>query len=356
MTRYFKLAQMLIGGAALLLFAGGFPRFGVPEVYHSGAMLLLGVLGAVFVCIATYRIVSDRPLVFLKVTALALLTIASAWLACSGLLGLLDDAGMSWGQLSFTASRAVLGFLATLCFAYFCWRMLDKRMSLAWAHLAMLPLAFGAYLDYAFELNGALPVVVDHVEATETLRLTDEKRVPFGFSLSLKNFELSHYEATRYDMYEQDGREWKVLGGMELRDEQLYFENTSWSLSELQHDKRMGDRAFLFIDGKPMRLIYEAEPTVKQYKVDYILEDKRQGEILCGELRINEPIEYQGWQFSLMSYRELASADQVLVQLEARHAPGRLWARGGMIALIISIATWCWIPSVSRIRKEKTTA
>ncbi len=354
MTRYFKLAQMLIGGAALLLFAGGFPRFGVPEVYHSGAMLLLGVLGAVFVCIATYRIVSDRLLLFFKVTALALLSVASAWLACSGGVSLCDGADMSWGELSFAAARAVLGLLATLYFTYVCWRMLDKRISLAWAHLAMLPLAFGAYLDYAFELNGAVPVVVDHAEATDTLRLTDERRVPFGFSLSLKNFELSHYDGTRYDMYEQDGQEWKVLGEMELRDEQLYFEHASWAVNELQHDERMGDRAFLFIEGKPMRLIYEAEPTVKQYKVDYILENKLQGETLRGVLRINEPIEYQGWQFSLMSYRELASADQVLVQLEARHAPGRFWARGGMVALIISIATWCWIPSASRKRKEKT--
>ncbi len=352
MTRFFKLAQMLIGGAALLLFAGGFPRFGVPEIYHSGAMLLLGILGAIFVFFAAYRIVDNKILAFLKVTVFALLTVASVWFSSTAVATVFTGEDMGFYQLSFEIARALLGLSAALCFAYFSWRSLDKRISLAWAHLSMLPLAFGAYLDYAFELNGAVPVIVDHEEAAETLRLADEKRAPFGFSLFLNDFELSHYDGERYDMYEQDGQEWKVLGKMELRDGELYFENASWSLSELQHDKRMGDRAFLFIDGKPMRLIYEAEPTVKQYKVDYILENKLLGETLRGVLRINEPIEYQGWQFSLMSYREMESSDQVLIQLEARHAPGRFWARAGMLGLIISIATWCWIPNAPRKRKE----
>ncbi len=336
MTRFLKLAQMLIGGAALLLFAGGFPRMGVPAIYQSGAMLLLGVIGMGFAFFAGLRIARGGMVGFLRATFYALLAMACAW-ACLSIVS-------SWYLI-------VVGILLLLLFSYLTWRNLEKRYSLAWAHLALIPVAFGAYLDHAFEINGAVPVVVDSPDVTDHLQLTADKQAPFGFSLALHHFDLTHYESHQYDIYQQDGREWKLLGKMRQKEEMLYYEGENWSISELQHDAKMGKQAFLFIDSKPMRLILEGEPTIKEYKVDYTLNDPELEEEKRGVLRVNEPIEHRGWQFSMMNYRVMEQAGQTIVHLEARHAPGRFWARSGMFALIISIASWCWIP---QRRKEQS--
>ena len=52
MSSWLKGGIMALGAACVLLLAGAFPLLGAPEVYRSGAMLLLGVI-TIILCLAT---------------------------------------------------------------------------------------------------------------------------------------------------------------------------------------------------------------------------------------------------------------------------------------------------------------
>ena len=76
MSKSLKATLMVIGAACVLLFAGGFPRLGAPEVYRGGAMLLLGVIGAVLSLWGAARLATGSLLRFLFGMLLAFFALA----------------------------------------------------------------------------------------------------------------------------------------------------------------------------------------------------------------------------------------------------------------------------------------
>ncbi len=348
MTTLLKISQMLLGGCALLLFSGALPRVGVPAVYHGGAMLSLGVLGTLLTLWAGLRLAQVEPRSFWCGSLYALLSAASfsgALWATRLTYELLLVEGSSWLKIFCLIDLILLAIASGLFFAYHGYRKLTKRHWLALAHLSLIPLALGSYLDYCFEVSHRIPVLANEPAPIESVRLSDERSIPLGFKLSFGQFELDHYNDAPYTIYEQKGNEWMPLGTVTEQGNELVYGEERWSKELLEYPASTDYKAIMLIKGEPARVILQQDATVKDYRVSYTLDCPQEESAIKGILRVNEPIEYRGWQFTLMNYHRIASSRQTVIQLEARRAPGRFWARSGMIALLVCIAAWCWLPA-----------
>ncbi len=293
MNRALASAQMLLGALCLLCFAGAFPLLPCPEVYRSGAMLCLGFAGMALALWGALRLAKGHYKRFL-------FGLVASFFAGAGVCIALECSSLSWGFIqeggnalfaaATLACAALVGLLFFLVFGYLLLRVMTRRLWLAVAHVALLPLAFGAYFDFVAERSTAILVPVGpEVPALTEIPFPDGLRYPLGAELRLKKLTLLYHSPSA--------------------------------------------------EGQP--------PAVQQYELDALVTDKRSTHPAV--IRVNEPLMLGGWQLSLQSYRQVAG--QTFVQLQARHAPGRRWALGGMIALIISIAAWCWWPKIPTDQK-----
>ncbi len=348
MTTLLKISQMLLGGCALLLFSGALPRVGVPAVYQGGSMLSLGVLGTLLTLWAGLRIAHVEPRGFWRGSLFALMSAACFYAVFQAVHSVYDRLPVkdgTWLTVFCLLTLALLALAGGGFFAYHGYKRLTKRHWLALAHLSLIPLALGAYLDYCFEISQRIPVLANEAAPIESVRLDDESSIPLGFKLSLDQFELDHYNDAPYTIYEQKGNEWMPLGTVTERGHELIYAGESWSKDMLEYPASTDYKAIMLIKGDPARVILQQDATVKDYRVTYRLDCPQEGAGIKGILRVNEPIEHRGWQFTLMNYHRIASSRQTVIQLEARRAPGRFWARSGMIALLVCIAAWCWLPA-----------
>ncbi len=348
MTTLLKISQMLLGGCALLLFAGALPRAGVPAIYHGGAMLLLGLIAALLCLWGGIRLIRRSHAPFALGALFALLSAASAYtayLTAAQVLTLTQAESISWLPFIGYLDLCLVAIVGLIYCGLQAWRRLVSHHWLALAHLSFLPLALGVYLDYCFEMTARVPVIASDASPIDSIKLSTEKTISLGFELTLSDFQIKHYDDAPFVLYEQVEGQWNPLGKVTVQGDELVYGEERWQKNKLEYPAATDNKAIMLIAGEPARVILQQDATVKEYSAQYHIQSTKEDSSLSGTLSVNKPIEYRGWQFSLMNYHHMASQDQTIIQLEARHAPGRFWARAGMIALIVSLAAWCWLPT-----------
>ncbi len=266
---------MLLGAAALLLMTGGLPYFGVPEVYQSGVMLLLGVL------------------------------------------------------VSFLSLVAGL-------------RLFAKHWALALVHFCLPLIAFGVYMDFASEKTAQLILTEGGKSYSEISLDEGEKIMPLGFSVRLVGFDLEYYDNAPYRLYERRKDMWEPIAELKREGDTLSHNDEKWEISGFQRFAET-DQGYHYLEGEPLRMILQDVNTVKNYSAHCEITSPS-GAVENHTIQVNKPLLFNGWQLSLLNHAKSSSGDRLYVLLQARHAPGRYWAIGGMIALMISVALWAYLP------------
>lgn len=344
MSKSLKATLMVIGAACVLLFAGGFPRLGAPEVYRGGAMLLLGVIGAVLSLWGAARLATGSLLRFLFGMLLAFFALAGVAVFLrygAAALELAGQGGAMWAGAIGMGCTALTGVLFVCIFGYLATRLLTRRLWLAMAHFSVFLIALGAYLDFCGEVTATLVLPADGSRSASAVRADDGTEWPLGFTVTVKDFDVSYYDTERYEIAVSRNGRWENARELKLRDGRLVLGEESWPLSSLKTAPGI-DRPFLLVPGEPPRLIMKMPPPVREYRALCEVQQVHRGMSETREelLRVNEPIERAGWLLSLMSYQPMGSSSLVIMQ--ARRAPGRIPAMAGMLGLVLSLAFWCW--------------
>lgn len=344
MSKSLKATLMVIGAACVLLFAGGFPRLGAPEVYRGGAMLLLGVIGALLSLWGAARLASGSLLRFLFGMLLAFFALAGVAVFLrygAAALELAGQGGAMWAGAIGMGCTALTGVLFVCIFGYLATRLLTRRLWLAMAHFSVFLIALGAYLDFCGEVTATLVLPADGSRSASAVRTDDGTEWPLGFTVTVKDFAVSYYDTERYEIAVSRNGRWENARELKLRDGRLVLGEESWPLSSLKTAPGI-DRPFLLVPGEPPRLIMKMPPPVREYRALCEVQQEHRGMSETREemLRVNEPIERAGWLLSLMSYQPMGSSSLVIMQ--ARRAPGRIPAMAGMLGLVLSLAFWCW--------------
>lgn len=359
MKRSLKATLMVIGAVCVLLFAGGFPRLGAPDLYRGGAMLLLGVIGAMLSLWGAARLAAGqvaRMIAGMLLAFLALAGVAVLFRYGAGAVELAQKGGAMWAGAVGMGCTALTGLLFVAIFGYLATRLLTPRLWLAMAHVSVFLVALGAYLDFCGEVTATLALPSDGSVRASSVQTEDKRELPLGFSLAVKEFEVSFYDdVARYEIASARNGRWENPQELTLRDGRLWLGDESWPLSDLQTAPGI-ERPFLLLPGETPRLIMQMPPTVKEYRALCELQTDYKGmtESRTELLRVNEPIECKGWLISLMSYRPMGN--KLLVIMQARRAPGRICAMSGMLGLLLSLAFWCWGGTAASCRGSELTA
>ncbi len=355
-----KAALMTLGAACVLLFAGGFPLLGAPDVYRSGAMLTLGVIAGLLALWGAWKLAKGKR-------ARLVLGLFFTFLATTGLVVIFQyggtalhyaaQGGAMWFGALGMACTAGVGLIFLGLFGYLAKRLMDKRLWLAGAHVALALAGAGAFIDYSCEESAMLSLPADGETETSAVTMQDGSERPLGFRLRIDSFHVTHHDtAPSYSLYAYDAaeRSWRRLASVKVDGDELVFGDERWPLADMKTAPRM-PQPFLLAGDR--RVILRDKPPVKEYRADCRVVAPHRGvdEDRPATLRVNEPIALSGWQLSLMDYATDADGTQRLAIL-ARHAPGRLWALAGMIGLIICCAFWCWLPERRETGKETAHA
>ncbi len=351
MSSWLKGGIMALGAACVLLLAGAFPLLGAPEVYRSGAMLLLGVITIILCFAGGWRLAVGRRgqlifgLVFLffTVTGLCMLGQYGAKALEYARIG-----GPMWAGAVGMLCVALTGVVFMAVFGFLCYRVMNQRILwLAGLHWAVALLGIGAFVDAACEIRVPVTLPADaRTELTE-LVLDDGRTLPLGFRLRVDDFVVQHYDDATYSLYTFENGRPGPMQPVERRGETLHLGNESWPLSALKNAPGM-PHPFLMIPGQPIRVLVQNPATVRDYcaRIVAFTDHRGRPETHKAELRVNSPFACKDWRFTLSSYRREGAHTEVLMQ--ARRAPGRFAALCGMVGIIICTAVWCWW------RKEET--
>lgn len=350
MRRSITITLMLIGAACVLLLAGGFPLMGAPEVYRSGAMMLLGLAAAVACAVAGWRIAAGERLRLLGgliCVFFACAGLAVVWQFGSQAVEMARLGGPMWFGAVGMACTGVVGLLFTGLFGFFAKRAMHSRLWLAGAHWALVLIALGAYLDYCGEQRIPVSMTAGSTEKLSEVRTADGATLPLDFTLALEQFELTRYDTRSYTLHRFEQGRWQAVcpltengGALTLPD------GKSVQVADLRTAPGM-PHPFLLLQGGVAQLIMQDVPPVREYKVLCRVDTLYRGrpETRRVTIKVNEPLSCKGWVVYLMNYRE--TADGTRVELLLRRAPGRLMALAGMVGLILCCAFWCWGRSAS---------
>ncbi len=359
MSTLLKAALMALGAGCVLLFAGGFPVWGAPELYRGGAMLILGVLLCLFSLRGALRLAEDN-------LARLLCGLFCSFMAGIGLVMLLryggkaldyaGQGGIMWFGFIGMGCIAMAGCMFLGIFGFFTKRLMTRQLWLAGAHAACFFVLLGAYLDFCGEERHMVRVKADGQEVLRSLPGASEGR-ELPFRLRVDEFAIEHYEgADNYSLmtFEHQTARWHRVGPVAVLGNELVFGDERWNKGKLQQAAGM-PRAFLPVEQG--RLILQDAPVVKEYRAKcHVMTTHRGREEARDEwLKVNEPLEVKGWQITLMSHEEAMGGTQRLV-LQLRRAPGRFWTLTGMLGLILCTACWCWQTGVKTCGKEGTHA
>lgn len=336
---------MSLGAACVLLLAGAFPLMGAPEVYRSGAMLLLGGL-VVLLCLwggwrlATglrWQLIVGLIFLFFTVTGLNMLVQYGAKAVEYAGIG-----GPMWAGAVGMGCVALTGAVFMAVFGFLCCRVMNRRVLwLAGAHWAVALLGIGAFADAAYEVRVPVTLPADaRTELTE-LVLDDGRILPLGFRLRVDDFEVKHYDDATYTIYTFDKGRPGAAQPVECRGDMLHLGQECWPVSALKSAPGM-PHPFLMLPGTPARVLVQKPGTVRDYcaKLVAFTDHRGRPETHKADLRVNSPFACKDWRFSLSSYRDDGGRYEVLMQ--ARRAPGRFAALCGMVGIIICTAVWCW--------------
>lgn len=336
---------MLIGAACVLLFAGGFPRLGAPELYRGGAMLLLGVLAGLLSLWGAWVLAQGMRLrlVFGMVfTMLAIVGLVTLVTYGSRSVELAEKGGAMWAGAIGMGCTAMVGVIFTVVFGYLASRLMTRRLWLAGVHVCVLLITVGAYLDFCGKEEALLSLPANGSVTATSVRTQDGRELPLDFAITINDFEIHYYEGDHYSIRRSQDGGWIDPRKLELRDGFLCLGDTEkWPLSALRTAPGI-EQPFLLVPGEPARLIVKDPPTVREYVAQCSLTQLYRGrqETSHEILRVNEPIERQGWVMTLMSHRPMGHTQLVIMQ--ARRSPGRIWVLAGLAGLMVTTACWCW--------------
>lgn len=351
MSTALKATLMLIGAACVLLFAGGFPRLGAPELYRGGAMLLLGVLAGVMSLWGAWVLARGMFLRLLVGMLFAMLTIVGlvTLLMYGGrAIELTEQGGAMWAGVFAMGCTAMVGVIFMVVFGYLALKVMTRRLWLAGMHVCVVLITLGAYLDFCGEEVATLSLPANGSLTVSSVRTQDGRELPLDFSITIHDFDIHYYESSQYSIRSMEQGRWSKPEKLELRDGDLCLgKSEKWPLSALRTAPGI-EQPFLLVPGEPVRLIVQDLPVVREYVAHCSLTQEYRGrnETSHEKLRVNEPIERKGWVLTLLSHRPMGNTQ--LVVMQARRAPGRLWVLAGLSGLMLTTACWCWG------RKEET--
>lgn len=336
---------MVIGAACVLLLAGGFPLMGAPEVYRSGATMLLGLLAALLCAVAGWRITKGERLRLLGgliCTFFACAGLAAAWQFGNQAVQIAQLGGAMWFGAIGMACTGMVGLIFTGLFSFLAKRAMHYRLWLAGAHWALVLIALGAYLDFCGELRIPVSMAANPTEKLSQVQTNDGTAIPLGFDLSIHQFELTRYDTHSYSLHLFVDGKWRTENTLAAQDGLLTLPNgDSIKITDLRTAPGM-PHPFLLLPGEPARLIMQDMPPVREYKVHCQVDTLYRGrqETRQTTIKVNEPLSCKGWVVYLMNYRDTPTGTRV--ELLLRRAPGRLPALAGMVGLILCTAFWCW--------------
>jgi len=360
MQQLLRISQMLLGIICILLSVDVFgrlflvatPAFSTPEpsypIFLAGILAVcLSLCGAY--CLAKGQIPRLIGFVIASFFCVAGLLVSFRFGAealenfYKGGFGLLVGISM--------ACTACTGLLFFGIFGYLLKRIASKTLSLAMVHISLVLLASGAYIDYYYEENAMVEIIVGAPHSVKDVRLIEDEassddalqelstsRIPLGFSIRVKEFNITHYPNAPYTLYRMKNKAWEPYKkGLLAHRGRITYKGESWNIEDMQNIAEQNQN-FLLIEGFPQRLLLQDTPSVKEYLALCELTDKKG--MLIEELRVNDPIVRYGWQLSLVKHQSIAG--QQILQIQARRAPGRILAKIGMVGLILSVTAWCW--------------
>ncbi len=351
-----KASLMAMGGGVVLLFGGGFPLLGAPDIYRGGAMLLLAPVlaglslwGMLRLCRGEgFRFALGTLFTFLALIGLTMVLQYGAQSAKFAATG-----GPMWFAAIGTACTAGAGLIFIGVFGYLAYRLMTQRLWLAAAHLSVVLVLVGGLVDYGWETRlmqlqpaDGQTVLKSVTHGGETLQLP--------FHLRVDDFSIVRYEGCeRYALYAFDhaAKRWQKQKELQREGEELVSGAERWPLAALSTAPGMPAPYLLAGQG---RVILKEEQPVKEYRAQCQVTTWHKGreETRREQLRVNEPIIAKGWQISLMSHSTDA-AGRPLVHLQLREAPGRFWALCGMVGIMLCTACWSWLPDYRQKEKKE---
>ncbi len=343
MSRLLSLSVMALGACCVLLLAGGFPLMGAEGVYSGGASMLLSLLVALLCLGGLWRLTAGARLRFLGGALCSFFSVAG--LVAVGMFGRLAfsyarQGGPLWFGAVGMLCMGLVGLLFVLIFGFLAFRLMTRRLWLAGVHGSVVLVLAGAWMDGVGEQRAVLMIPADGTTEVSSVRTEKGEMVPLGFSLRMEDFQVSYYDTEQYTLYAY-GENWAALGHPRREGERLHWGKESWAVDSLRNAPGV-PQPFLVLPGDPPRLLMRDAPTVKDYRGECLLKTQHRGraEERHETLRVNEPLSCEGWRLYLMNCRP--SGAQMLVELQARRAPGRRLALTGMVGIILCTACWCW--------------
>ena len=364
MSGLLKAALMALGAGGVLLLAGAFPVDGVPAVYRSGLVRVLGlVLGLLCLC-GAWRLSSGARVRLLCGAVCAFLAcagVAAVW--CFGEMSLVftgrnaaepAGAGAYFGVLGFVC-MGLVGLLFAAIFGFLTLRLLSKRLWLAGLHGWLALLLAGAFVDFRAEVAAPLRLAVG-AAGVELPPVGSQA----GLTLRVKDFKTLRYEgAAGYALLRHEGGRWVPAEAVpELRGDEVVLGAERWPLAALQKEPQSGQR-YLMLPGNPARLLLEQPTPVREFSALCSLRLHRPGgdELREATLRVNEPLSCEGYRIYLMSYTPGASAAApTVVDLLVRTAPGRRLALVAMLGVILCTVGWSFAPAAPRLSPPDSQA
>lgn len=361
MSTLLKSALMLIGAACVLLLAGAAPYAGVPEVYHSGPMLVLGVLAGLVSLWGAWRLSAGQRAQFVVgsiSTFFVTAGVVTVWMYGCKAVEYIQMGGGGWFGALASACTMVVGVLFILIFGYFMLRLMKPRLWLAAVHLSCAFVVVGAFVDYCAEERAELAVPLGSQEPITELTTVAGNTLPLGFGLKVDSFEISYYDEApltsrcshvlityadgSYQPYLWSGKVWVPLppGHYTVKDNVLEFGGRVFDLTKLRQYPQF--TCPLLLESAPMPCGLASGGTVKEYKAACTLETQHRGrpETRHELLRVNEPIACGDWRLYLQRYDYDPFSNTVRPVLLVRRAPGRWFAMVGMVGIIICTACW----------------
>lgn len=351
MRTLLKAGIMSLGAACVLLLAGAFPRLGAPEVYRSGAMLLLGGLSVLLSLWGCWRLAAGRRLQLVVGLAFLFFTVTGLVMLLQYGAKAIEYAGIGgpmWAGAVGMGCVALTGVVFMAIFGFLCTRVMNLRVLwLAGVHGAVALAGIGAFVDAAYEIRVPVTLPADAQTELTELILDDGRCIPLGFRLRIDGFDVQHYDDASYALYTYEHGRTGAEMPVTRRGDMLCSGAESWPVSALKTADGI-PHPFMVIQGTPARILVQKPGTVRDYcaRITAFTDHRGRPETHRAELRVNSPFACKDWRFSLSSYAHRPGGVEVLLQ--ARRAPGRFAALCGMGGIIICTAVWCWW------RKEET--
>jgi len=219
-----------------------------------------------------------------------------------------------------------------------------KKIGFQFCHLGIVVILIGACIGYfaAEKATAAFPMNT----AYDQLQLEDDQVVALGFSVSVIDFQVTHYNPDYYLFKPLDGK----AKSNDLKD----YKNLGKFTSTFDGSYDLGE--YGRIDAKELKdsmtedgwrnkyelknglTLVKATSKDKHYLAKLKIIDSNSREII-ENLEVNHPVNYNGWRFYLGSYDR---AQNSYVVLTVRRDPGSVFVIYGMWVALFGTIILCF--------------